>query len=108
MGALLVSTTVLTMAAVTSWPYAVWNVPVAATSRRTKQQNTNDGRLITTLLDPKKEDGDMLYSGTRMLVKKKMRSDAIFLIDLHYLKNNLSEMPTARRAAHLIQKMCRV
>jgi hypothetical protein len=83
MGDPLPSTTVPTIAAVTSWLHADWSVPVAATNRRTTQENTIDGRLITTLLDPKKEDGDMLYSGTRMLVKKKMSSTMIFLIDLY-------------------------
>src|ERR1700752_4509465 len=76
-GAPLGSSTVPTIAAVTSWLHATCEVQARVSTTKSKQKNASDGLLIT---EPSIPDGLMLYSRTQFIVKRKMSGRRSFLV----------------------------
>src|SRR5437899_8230908 len=68
-GAPLGSATVPTIAAVTSWLHATCEAPARVSTTKSKQRSATDGLLIT---EPSIPDGDMPYSRTQFIVKKRI------------------------------------
>src|SRR5436189_6391746 len=77
------SVTVPVIEAVTSWAQAHCKVPITATNERNKQKSVADGRLIKASSNLSTNSGVMLYSGSQFIVKKKMQSGQIFLMQTH-------------------------